>query len=282
MDARGAALWHLRRAAERYGADLPLRAALAAFAARAARAAAPAAADPAPPAPPAARARSTAPVPPHAAAPAIRAPAPAPAPASASAPPAPLAASLDELRAQALVCTRCKLAGTRTQVVFGEGNPHAELMFVGEAPGQREDEQGRPFVGPAGQLLTKIIENAVGLRRADVYIANVNKCRPPGNRNPEPDEVAACLPILREQIRLIRPKLIVALGRVAAANLLASQESVARLRGRTFDHDGVPVVVTWHPAYLLRNPAAKRETWEDVKRINRMLGRPEVPARPAG
>jgi DNA polymerase len=186
------------------------------------------------------------------------------------------AAALAALRARALGCTRCKLAGTRTQVVFGEGAPRARVMFVGEAPGFHEDRQGRPFVGPAGQLLDRIIENAMGLARADVYIANVNKCRPPENRTPQPDEVAACLPFLAEQVQIVRPDVVVALGRVAAAGLLGRDTSVASLRGRQLDYQGIPVVVTWHPAYLLRNPAAKRETWDDIKRVNLLLGRPET------
>ncbi len=197
------------------------------------------------------------------------------------APPPPLAGELpddlDGLRRIVQPCRRCKLCDTRTQVVFGEGAAEADVLFVGEAPGAREDELGRPFVGPAGQLLTKIIEGGMGLRRSEVYIANVNKCRPPGNRNPEPDEVAACLPYLQAQIRAIRPRVLVALGRVAAHNLLGTDAPMSRLRGRELDYQGIPVVCTWHPAYLLRTPSAKRETWEDVKRVNRLLGRPEDP-----
>lgn len=188
-------------------------------------------------------------------------------------------ASLEALRDQALPCTRCKLHESRTQVVFGEGDQNARVMFIGEAPGAREDEQGRPFVGPAGQLLTRIIENAMGLARGDTYIANINKCRPPGNRNPEPDEVAACLPFLRAQIRLIKPEVIVALGRVAARNLTGSPKPMRALRGMRLEYEGIPLVVTWHPAYLLRNPAAKGGTWEDIKRVNQLLGRPEIPPR---
>ncbi len=203
-------------------------------------------------------------------------PLPAPVPVTV---PAPVPSSLDALRAQALPCTRCKLHESRTQVVFGEGNQNARVMFVGEAPGAREDEQGRPFVGPAGQLLTRIIENAMGLAREDTYIANINKCRPPGNRNPEPDEVAACLPFLRAQIRLIKPEVLVALGRVAARNLTGSPKPMRALRGMRLEYEGIPLVVTWHPAYLLRNPAAKGGTWEDIKRVNQLLGRPEIPPR---
>ena len=171
----------------------------------------------------------------------------------------------------------CKLCQGRTNVVFGEGSPTAPVMFVGEAPGQTEDETGRPFVGRAGQLLTKIIENAMGLARSDVYIANINKCRPPGNRVPEPDEVAACLPNLRRQIEIVQPKVIVCLGKTAVSNLLGDKRAVGILRGAELSFAATPVVVTWHPAYLLRNPAAKPDTWEDIKRVNRMLGRPEVP-----
>jgi len=162
-------------------------------------------------------------------------------------------------------------------VVFGEGDPNARVMFVGEAPGQREDETGRPFVGRAGQLLDKIIQNAMGMRRQDVYIGNINKCRPPGNRDPEPNEVAACLPFIRDQVRLVGPEVIVTLGRVAAWNLLGTRDAMKNLRGRKLLYEGTPVVATWHPAYLLRNPAAKVGCWEDIKRVNRLLGNPEVP-----
>src|SRR5690606_26883780 len=203
-----------------------------------------------------------------------------PAPA-AEPPPLELPAELDALRRIVTTCRRCKLCEHRTQTVFGEGAADARVMLVGEAPGAREDELGRPVVGQAGRLLTKIIENAMGLRRDEVYIANVNKCRPPNNRNPEPDEVAACLPYLRAQIRAIRPEVIVALGRVAAHNLLGTTRPMARLRGQPLEYEGIPVVATWHPAYLLRNPEAKVETWEDIKRLNRLLGRPAVPP-PAG
>lgn len=161
--------------------------------------------------------------------------------------------------------------------MFGEGSTTAEVMFIGEAPGQTEDQTGRPFVGPAGQLLDRIIQGAMGLQRSDVYIANINKCRPPGNRDPEPDEVAACLPFLLQQVRILRPKAIVALGRIAAHNLLATQTPMRALRGRDLQFDGIPVVVTWHPAFLLRDPSHKRETWDDIKRVNRLLGRPEIP-----
>ncbi len=200
-------------------------------------------------------------------------------PAPAAAPPADATlAALAALRAEVMPCTKCKLHEGRRTVVFGEGNAHAEVLFVGEAPGANEDRTGRPFVGEAGQLLDRILSGAMGLQRDEVYIANINKCRPPGNRTPEADEVAACLPFLRRQITILRPKVIVCLGRTAAHNLLGTTEPMRALRGREFDHDGIPVVVTWHPAYLLRDPSHKRETWEDIKRVNRLLGRPEVPA----
>jgi DNA polymerase len=150
-------------------------------------------------------------------------------------------------------------------------------MFIGEAPGVVEDRTGRPFVGPAGQLLEKILAGAMGMRREDVFIANINKCRPPDNRQPEPDEVAACLPYLRQQVELLKPEVIVCLGRTAAQNLLGTTASTTALRSRELSYAGIPVVVTWHPAYLLRDPSHKRETWEDIKRVNRLLGLPEVP-----
>jgi DNA polymerase len=154
--------------------------------------------------------------------------------------------------------------------VFGVGNPNADLMFVGEAPGADEDEQGEPFVGRAGQLLTKIIE-AIGLRREDVYIANVIKCRPPANRNPEPDEVEQCQPFLFRQIDAIKPRVIVALGKFAAQSLLQTTDPITRVRGRTFTYRGATLIPTFHPAYLLRNPSAKREVWEDMKKVRAIL-----------
>jgi len=169
-------------------------------------------------------------------------------------------------------CSRCKLHTLgRTQVVFGVGDPTADLMFVGEAPGADEDIQGEPFVGRAGQLLTKIIE-AIGLRREDVYIANVIKCRPPGNRNPEPDEVEQCEPFLFRQIDTVKPKVIVALGKFAAQCLLRSNDPITRIRGREFKYRDAILIPTYHPAYLLRTPSAKREVWEDMKRVRAILG----------
>ncbi len=168
-------------------------------------------------------------------------------------------------------CQRCKLhALGRTQVVFGVGNANASLMFVGEAPGGDEDAQGVPFVGRAGQLLTRIIE-AMGLKRDDVYIANVIKCRPPGNRNPEPDEVETCEPFLFEQIDAIKPKAIVALGKFAAQALLRTADPISRLRGRVFEYRGAKLIPTFHPAYVLRNPSSKREVWDDMKLVMRLL-----------
>jgi len=168
-------------------------------------------------------------------------------------------------------CTRCKLHMLgRKQVVFGVGNPDADLMFVGEAPGADEDEQGIPFVGRAGQLLTKIIE-AIELSRDDVYIANVIKCRPPGNRNPEPDEIERCEPFLFRQIDTIKPKVIVTLGKFAAQTLLRTDDPISRIRGRVFDYRGARLVPTFHPAYLLRNPSSKREVWEDMKLVRKLL-----------
>jgi DNA polymerase len=168
-------------------------------------------------------------------------------------------------------CSRCKLHKLgRKQVVFGVGNPNADLMFVGEAPGADEDIQGEPFVGRAGQLLTKIIE-AIDLRREDVYIANVIKCRPPGNRNPEPDEVEQCEPFLFRQVDIIRPKVIVALGKFAAQCLLKTDAPITRIRGREFTYRDSVLIPTYHPAYLLRNPSAKRDVWEDMKKVRALL-----------
>jgi len=186
------------------------------------------------------------------------------------------AASVDlaALAARAKVCTKCsELARCRKNVVFGVGNVHAELMFIGEAPGADEDEQGEPFVGRAGKLLTKIIE-AMGLRREDVYIANVLKCRPPQNRAPLPEETSNCLPYLLEQIDAIKPKVIVALGATAVRALLDVQLGITKMRGNWYTFHNTPIMPTFHPAYLLRNPPAKREVWEDMKTVLEKLGRP--------
>ncbi|MGH7198650.1 MAG: uracil-DNA glycosylase [Candidatus Omnitrophota bacterium] len=178
--------------------------------------------------------------------------------------------ALAKLEAEFKNCTLCALSEKRTQVVFGAGNPDAELMFVGEAPGFDEDRQGEPFVGAAGQLLTKII-GAMKLRREDVYIANCLKCRPPGNRNPLPSEIATCKPILIRQIEIIQPRVVCALGKFAAQTLLQTDEPISRLRGRFFDWNGIKLLPTFHPAYLLRNPAEKKLVWEDVQKIMREL-----------
>jgi uracil-DNA glycosylase len=278
---------HLQWAAGAYGLDLVLP--IGRTEPRAARPApllAPAPAEVlASEAPPTAAPRAVAPA--RAPAPVVAAvPAPPPSPPTEPPPPATddLAAAteaLRQLRTEVMPCTRCKLHEQRQHVVFGEGNPRARVMFIGEAPGATEDQTGRPFVGPAGQLLDRILAGAMGLQRSEVFIANVNKCRPPGNREPAPDEVAACLPYLQQQVAIVRPEVIVCLGRVAAQNLLGTTQSASALRGRELDYRGVPVVVTWHPAYLLREPSRKRETWDDIKRVNRLLGRPEVPPPPA-
>ena len=181
------------------------------------------------------------------------------------------AAALEAIREDIGDCTRCKLHTLgRKQIVFGVGNPNADLMFVGEAPGADEDIQGEPFVGRAGQLLTKIIE-AIGMKREDVYIANVIKCRPPGNRNPEPDEVEQCEQFMFRQVDTIKPKVIVALGKFAAQALLRTNDPITRLRGREYKYRGAVLMPTYHPAYLLRTPSAKREGWEDMKRVREIL-----------
>ena len=174
--------------------------------------------------------------------------------------------NLKRLRDEAMGCTRCELHQNRNTVVFGTGDENAKLMFVGEAPGADEDRQGEPFVGRAGQLLTKIIE-AVGYAREEVYIANVIKCRPPGNRNPKPTEVETCEPFLLKQIEIIQPKVICALGSFAAQTLLRTDQKISALRGKFHDYRGVKVMPTYHPAYLLRNPHAKREVWDDMKMV---------------
>jgi uracil-DNA glycosylase len=170
-------------------------------------------------------------------------------------------------------CTRCSLCRSRTHIVFGEGNPRARVVFVGEGPGFEEDRSGRPFVGSAGQLLTKIVA-AMKLSRDAVYICNIVKCRPPENRNPQPDEIRACLPFLKRQLAAIRPRVICALGGVAAATLLETDTSISRLRGRFHDFMGIPLMPTFHPAYLLRNPDQKRKVWEDIQQIMKKLQEP--------
>lgn len=191
--------------------------------------------------------------------------------------PAEKSSGLQQLSAEVSGCTLCQaLARTRTQTVFADGSPTAELCFVGEAPGADEDAQGIPFVGRAGQLLTKIIE-ACGLKREEVYICNVIKCRPPENRNPLPDEICNCRPYLERQLQILQPKMLVALGKFAAAHLLLKRPEdvpITKMRGQIHEYCGIPFMITLHPAYLLRNPAAKKDVWEDMKEVMRQLGRP--------
>jgi DNA polymerase len=179
--------------------------------------------------------------------------------------------TLEEVRRELGDCKRCKLHRTRRTIVFGEGNERATLMLVGEGPGYDEDVQGRPFVGKAGQLLTKIIQS-INLQREEVYIANIIKCRPPQNRNPEPDEIQSCHPFLMKQIGVIQPKIICALGTFSAQTLLQTDTKITALRGKLFDLEGIKVIPTYHPAFLLRNPDKKREVWEDMKKIAELLG----------
>jgi uracil-DNA glycosylase family 4 len=179
------------------------------------------------------------------------------------------AASLVELDAAINSCRKCPLGATRTNFVFGVGNPQATLMVIGEAPGAEEDARGEPFVGRAGQLLTKILE-AISFKREDVYICNILKCRPPENRKPTPEESELCTPYLKKQIGLIRPKVILCLGLTAAENLLKTRESMANLRGKVFQYEKTPVMITYHPAALLRNPNWKRPTWEDVQAVRKL------------
>ena len=202
-----------------------------------------------------------------------------------SVPPAPECAStagkqpetLEELREIVLQCQKCPLAPTRHTVVFGEGNPHARLMFVGEGPGEQEDLQGRPFVGPAGQLLDRMIL-AMQFTRTKVYIANIVKCRPPHNRNPEPEEADACRGYLARQIELIQPEVIVVLGAVAARFLLQRREGITRLRGHWLGYNGIPVMPTFHPSYLLRDPSGKRLAWSDLQQVMKVFGKVYRPA----
>lgn len=179
---------------------------------------------------------------------------------------------LDVLADEVRGCTKCRLCEARTQTVFARGNPLAELLFVGEGPGYEEDQQGAPFVGPAGQLLDKMIA-AMGYHRDDVYICNVVKCRPPENRKPQPDEMEACKPYLATQLELIAPKYIVALGATAVQGLLGTSEGITKLRGKWKMYKGVPVMPTFHPAYLLRQPSAKRDVWSDLQQVMARLGK---------
>jgi DNA polymerase len=211
-----------------------------------------------------------------------RRPTASPSPPRPSPAPSPVPAALQAIRDDIGDCQRCRLSGGRTHIVFGVGSPGAELMFVGEGPGADEDAQGEPFVGRAGQLLTKIIE-AMGMKRADVYIANIVKCRPPGNRLPEEDEIGACVGFLLRQIEAIRPRIIVTLGGLAAQTLLRSSTPISRLRGVFRDLRGTLVMPTFHPAFLLRNPNRKREVWEDMQKVRDRLAemrRAERPGRP--
>jgi len=177
---------------------------------------------------------------------------------------------LKQVRSNMGDCKLCRLHKGRTHLVFGVGSANAKLMFIGEGPGRDEDLKGEPFVGRAGQLLTKIIE-AMGYKRSDVYIANVVKCRPPENRNPEPDEIETCIPFLKKQIEIIAPKAIICLGKFAAQSVLNTGEPITRLRGKMGEYDDIPVMPTYHPAYLLRNPDAKKQVWEDVKKVMKIL-----------
>ena len=182
--------------------------------------------------------------------------------------------TLESIREEIGDCTRCKLHKGRTSIVFGEGDPKAAILFVGEGPGFEEDQQGRPFVGAAGQLLTDIIVKGMKVRREDVYICNIVKCRPPNNRNPEPDEVEACIGFVKKQIAAIKPKVIVTLGNVPTQNLLGTKAGITKLRGNWQEYEGIPVMPTFHPSYLLRSPGEKKYVWEDVKLVMRKLGMP--------
>lgn len=181
---------------------------------------------------------------------------------------------LDDIRKDLGDCKRCPLSEGRTHIVFGEGNPKSRIMFVGEAPGAVEDKTGKPFVGPAGKLLTDIVEKGMGLKRSDIYIANILKCRPPGNRDPLPTEVTECMGFLKAQILAIRPEIIIALGRIAAQNLLETKTPISRLRGNLKEFMGTKVMPTYHPSYLLQNPSKKRDVWEDIKKVLTYLGLP--------
>jgi DNA polymerase len=180
--------------------------------------------------------------------------------------------SLEAIREEIGDCTRCKLHRGRKNIVFGEGDPKAVIVFVGEGPGFEEDQQGRPFVGEAGQLLTDIIEKGMKIKRAEVYICNIVKCRPPGNRNPEPDEVETCIGFVKQQIRAINPKVIVTLGNVPTQNLLGTKQGITKLRGTWQSYEGIPVMPTFHPAYLLRSPSEKKKVWEDIQLVMAKLG----------
>ena len=190
--------------------------------------------------------------------------------------------TLDALAREVSGCTKCGLHVSRTQTVFADGNPHADIVFVGEAPGEQEDKQGLPFVGRAGKLLDDIIVKGMKLKRSDVYICNVIKCRPPGNRDPHPDEKEQCEGYLIRQIELVKPKVICALGAHAAQSLLKTDTSIGRLRGTWHFYRGIPLRATYHPSYLLRSPGEKRKTWEDIQEVMKVLNGEVVPAPPFG
>ncbi|MFN3396524.1 MAG: uracil-DNA glycosylase [Thermodesulfovibrionales bacterium] len=179
--------------------------------------------------------------------------------------------ALKALREDIGDCTRCKLSNQRKNIVFGEGSPETSIMFIGEAPGSEEDQQGRPFVGDAGRLLTRLI-NKMGFKREDVYIANIVKCRPPFNRDPEDDEIGTCFPFLKRQIEIIRPRIIVSLGRISARTILNTKIPITKLRGRFYEYEDIPVMPTFHPAYLLRNPKDKWLVWSDMQQVLHRLG----------
>ena len=179
---------------------------------------------------------------------------------------------LEKVRIKAGRCSACRLAAKRTNMVFGEGNENADIMFIGEGPGEDEDLSGRPFVGKAGQLLTKIIENGMKIPRSQVYIANIVKCRPPANRDPMPDEAQCCIGFLKEQIKIVNPKVLILLGKVAMKNLLGIESSMSKARETTYEYEGRKVFVTYHPSALLRNEAYKRPVWEDIKKAMKYLG----------
>jgi DNA polymerase len=189
--------------------------------------------------------------------------------------------TLEKIREDLGDCRRCKLAGGRKTIVFGSGNPKAELLFVGEGPGADEDEQGLPFVGRAGQLLTQMIEKGMKIPRPDAYICNVVKCRPPGNRKPEKDEVAACRQFVERQIDSVKPRVIVVLGATAVETLLGLHQSMGSLRGRWHEFHGIPLMITYHPAFLLRDPNRKPEAWEDLKKVIALLNSP-APGKSSG
>ena len=179
---------------------------------------------------------------------------------------------LERVRVKAERCSACRLGAKRTNLVFGEGNPDADIMFVGEGPGEDEDLSGRPFVGKAGQLLTKIIENGMKISRSQVYIANIVKCRPPANRDPMPDEAQCCIGFLKEQIRIVNPKVLILLGKVAMKYLLGLEGAITKAREATYEYEGIKVFVTYHPSALLRNESYKRPVWEDIKKVMKYLG----------